>query len=101
MMFRRALVALSLVPLAVLIASCVWAQDVRNAKRPVVDAYEGVQVRDEYQWLENGKDPAVRQWSEAQNGRLRGYIDRQPIRARMQEELEELYEDASASYFGV
>ena len=43
----------------------------RNAsatpKKPVTDTYQGVQVVDDYRWLENSGDPAVRQWAEAQN----------------------------------
>ncbi len=36
-------------------------------KKPVTDTYQGVQVVDEYRWLENGSDPAVKKWAEAQN----------------------------------
>ena len=42
-------------------------------KKPVTDTYQGVQVVDDYRWLENGGDPTVRQWAEAQN-KLRGRI---------------------------
>jgi prolyl oligopeptidase len=33
-------------------------------KKPVTDTYNGVQVVDDYRWLENYSDPAVRQWSD-------------------------------------
>ena len=36
-------------------------------KSPVVDRYHGVEVVDDYRWLENRDDPAVNAWSEAQN----------------------------------
>src|SRR5215471_6018497 len=53
-------------------------------KKPVVDHYYGVTVADDYRWLENREDPAVRQWSDAQNDRARRFLDglaaRQPIR---------------------
>ena len=37
-------------------------------KRTVMDAYWGVPVADDYRWLEDWNDPAVRAWSDAQNG---------------------------------
>jgi prolyl oligopeptidase len=53
-------------------------------KKPVVDHFHGVTVTDNYRWLENWEDPAVRQWSDAQNDRARGFLDglaaREPIR---------------------
>ena len=55
-----------------------------TTKKPVVDHYYGVTVTDDYRWLENWKEPAVRQWSDAQNARARSFLDglaaRQPIR---------------------
>src|SRR5438552_18827079 len=38
-------------------------------KKPVTDEYQGVKVEDDYQWLENDSDPAVKGWSDAQNQR--------------------------------
>jgi prolyl oligopeptidase len=36
-------------------------------KRPVTDSYHGIKVIDDYRWLENWDDPAVKQWSGAEN----------------------------------
>jgi prolyl oligopeptidase len=36
-------------------------------KKPVTDEYHGSKVVDDYRWLENAKDPAVRDWIEEQN----------------------------------
>ena len=38
-----------------------------TAKRPAVDVYHGVKVSDDYGWLEDGKNPEVIAWSEAQD----------------------------------
>ena len=38
-------------------------------KKPVVDTYHGVTVTDDYRWLEDGADPKVKAWSDAQNAR--------------------------------
>jgi prolyl oligopeptidase len=47
-------------------------------KVPVTDVYHGVKVVDEYRWLENGEDPTVKRWSEAQNAWARTHLDRLP-----------------------
>jgi prolyl oligopeptidase len=44
-------------------------------RRPVTDTYQGTQVVDDYRWLENGQDPAVRAWSEAQLEVTRAALD--------------------------
>src|SRR6267154_958704 len=58
-------------------------------KKPVVDEYHGVKVTDDYRWLENWDDPAVRAWSDEQNQRTRAYLDglaaREPIRRWLRE----------------
>ncbi len=47
-------------------------------RRPVVDAYHGKSVTDDYRWLESWADPAVRRWSEAENRHARSVLDRLP-----------------------
>jgi len=47
-------------------------------KEPVVDRYHGVEVVDDYRWLESWDDPAVKTWSEAQNAYARSVLDRLP-----------------------
>jgi prolyl oligopeptidase len=44
----------------------------------VTDEYHGLKVVDDYRWLENGEDPKVKQWSDAQNAWARAYLDRLP-----------------------
>src|SRR5580692_11354830 len=70
-------------------------------KRPVTDTYNGVQVVDDYRWLENYSDPAVRQWSDGQNQYARGYLDRLPARAILFDQLKQLYTHPSARYFAL
>ena len=36
-------------------------------KHAVTDTYHGVSVNDDYRWLEDGDDPRVKAWSDAQN----------------------------------
>ena len=63
----------------------------------VVDDYHGVKVRDPYRWLENGNNPEVAQWVEAQNAYTRAYLDRVPERAAIVDRLERLYSAATVS----
>lgn len=70
-------------------------------KRPVIDAYFGVNVTDNYRWLENGDDPGVRQWSEQQNALTRAVLDALPERAELAKQLEKLNLGSSPDYFGL
>ncbi|MGD1083329.1 MAG: prolyl oligopeptidase family serine peptidase [Verrucomicrobiota bacterium] len=66
---------------------------------PVTNVYHGVQVVDDYQWLENSDDPAVKQWSAAQNAVARSYLDALPVRSNIVKRLEILYSRTSAAYY--
>src|SRR3954462_710508 len=67
-------------------------------KKPVTDDYQGVKVQDDYQWLENDSDPAVKSWSDEQNQQTRGYLDKLPDRAAVEKQLTEWYARTSPSY---
>jgi prolyl oligopeptidase len=68
-------------------------------KRPVTDKYYGVKVTDDYRWLENWDDPAVKQWSAAQNARTRAYLDHLSSRPAIEARLKELVSGGSAAYY--
>ena len=67
-------------------------------KRAVVDTYHGIQVIDEYQWLEQAEDPEVQKWSEAQNFQTRSILDRIPERKAIQARVRELITSVSSDY---
>ena len=69
-------------------------------KRPVTDTYFGTKVVDDYRWLENGKDPAVREWSLKQLAVTRGYLDTLPQRPALKERLAELLNTSRLRYVG-
>jgi prolyl oligopeptidase len=75
--------------------------DSQTPKKPVTDEYQGVKVEDNYQWLENDADPAVKTWSESQNQQTRAYLDKLPDRAAIEKELTEWYAKTSPSYSGI
>jgi len=68
-------------------------------KRPVTDEYQGVKVTDDYRWLENWDDLAVKGWSAAENARTREYLDNFPSRSAIKDRLKKLIAAGSASYF--
>lgn len=70
-------------------------------KKPVVDVYHGVKVSDDYRWLENWEDPAVRAWSDAQNNRTRAYLDGLAAREPLRKRLREVVNATSVSYFAI
>lgn len=65
--------------------------DVDTPREPVVMTYHGVQVTDDYQWLEDASSERTRNWTEAQAARTEEYLsslpDREPLRRRAQEIL--------------
>ncbi|MDQ3116106.1 MAG: prolyl oligopeptidase family serine peptidase [Verrucomicrobiota bacterium] len=67
-------------------------------KKPVMNEYHGTKVEDNYQWLENDDEVAVKAWSEAQNKRTRSYLDGLADRAGIERQLTEWYGKASPSY---
>jgi len=81
-----------------LIGTALLAQPPAAQKRPVTDTYHGVAVTDDYRWLENVSDPAVKAWSDAQNLAARKYLDGLPARAAAYEDLKKLYSQQSVRY---
>ncbi len=59
-------------------------------RRPEVDTYHGVEVTDDYRWLEDGADPDVRAWSEAQNAAARAHLDALPSLPILRERIRTL-----------
>jgi prolyl oligopeptidase len=67
----------------------------------MVDEYHGVKVTDDYRWLENWDDPAVRAWSDAQNQRTRAYLDGLAVREPIRKWLREVANATSVSYYAI
>jgi prolyl oligopeptidase len=69
-------------------------------KKPHVDVYHGVKVEDDYHWLEDWNDPAVRDWSDAENRHARAYLAALPGRQQIRERLKALISRVPAAYYG-
>ena len=70
-------------------------------RHPVTDSYQGVSVIDDYRWLEDWSNPAVKQWSAAENARTREYLDHLPSRSAIKQRLQQLITAGSGEYFDV
>src|SRR5947199_10315115 len=70
-------------------------------KKPVTDEYQGVKVEDNYQWLEQDDDPAVKAWSDAQSRQTREYLDKLPDHAAIEKQLTDWYAKTSPTHSGI
>src|SRR3989475_12427397 len=104
---RLGYAALACVTISLSVASQVTAQSPTvpplptTARRPVTDTYHGVAVTEDYRWLENWDDPAVRAWSDSQNAHTRAFLDALPARAAILSRARELFGGAFVSYFNL
>jgi len=86
---------------ATLAAAIALAQPPATPKKPVTDTYNGVPVTDDYRWLENSSDSAVRKWSDSENAYARKYLDSLPQRAAILDDLKKLYSQPGPSYYAL
>ncbi|MDP1663201.1 MAG: prolyl oligopeptidase family serine peptidase [Phycisphaerales bacterium] len=68
------------------------------AKRPTNETFHGVKVTENYRWLEDWNDPAVKAWSEAQNAYARDVLDNLPAADAVRSRLTTLLSGASVGY---
>jgi len=73
----------------------------QSPKKPVTDTYGKVTVTDDYRWLEDFDDPAVKQWANAQNAAARAFLDALPDRDALSRELRQVFQPAKARYFPI
>ncbi len=70
-------------------------------KRPITDTYWGVEVVDDYQYLEQVQEAEVVEWADAQNAYTRHWLDGQPQRQAILDRIVELTHNVTAQYFGL
>jgi prolyl oligopeptidase len=66
--------------------------------KPVTHEYHGVSVTDDFEWLEDGSDPAVKSWVAAENTFSRQYLESIPARPAVHERLQALMTSTSNVY---
>jgi prolyl oligopeptidase len=91
---------LTLFPLLT-IAMSISAAVPPTEKKPVTDEYHGVQVVDEFRWLEDGDSAAVKAWTAAQNQYSRTWLDSRPDRSEIESKLKALYAQDTPSHTGL
>ena len=87
---------------AAFVASAASAQSLQypeTARKPVTDTYHGEQVTEDYRWLEDGKEPAVREWSLAELKVTRGALDALPLREPLRARFKDLLGTAPVRYY--
>src|SRR3954451_380891 len=67
-------------------------------RKPVTDTYHGVEVVDEYRWLEDKGSEATREWTAAQDARTRAYLEALPFRDAIRRRFEEILKVESTAY---
>jgi prolyl oligopeptidase len=68
-------------------------------KKTVSDQYHGVTVTEDYRWLEDISNEAVKQWSDAQNVYAREYLDAVAARDLIKKQLTELLGSTTTNYY--
>src|SRR4051794_27511569 len=67
-------------------------------REPVTDTFHGVEVVDEYRWLEDKGSEATRAWTAAQDARTRAYLEALPFRDAIRQRFEEILKVESTAY---
>jgi prolyl oligopeptidase len=68
------------------------------AKKPVTKQYGSVTFRDDYAWLENASDPAVKKWVAEENALTRSILDGVPARGAIAAGLTKLFKAPRITY---
>jgi prolyl oligopeptidase len=71
---------------------------VRAARIPVTDTYHGVEVTEDYRWLENASAEETIAWTKAQQQRTRAYFDGIGWRDALRARVEQLLKAESTTY---
>lgn len=69
-----------------------------TATNPVTDTFHGVEVVDNYRWLEIGTNAEVEAWTDRQNEYCREHLDQLPDRQAIIERLQQLYDEGKPEY---
>jgi prolyl oligopeptidase len=61
-----------------------------TSKQPVTDDLDGVNVTDDYRWMEQLNDPKVKAWADKQNERAQKFLNGLPGRAQLAAQIKKL-----------
>ena len=74
---------------------------IETARHPVTTTYHGVDVTDDYTWLEDATSEETQLWTKAQQERTASYLARLPGREDIRRRAEEIIGAATTSYGGL
>jgi prolyl oligopeptidase len=63
---------------------------VETPREPLTTTYHGVEVTEDYRWLEDGSDERTRVWTAAQDSRTRAYLQDVPFREAIRRSVEDV-----------
>lgn len=99
---RRKMLIPFVVSLALQLLQPVYAQEPLQfpptTKQAVSDEYHGVKVSEDYRWLEDSNDPAVRRWIDEQNRFSSSVLDKVPARTAIANRLKDLFGNQPVTY---
>ncbi len=70
-------------------------------KKTVTDDYHGTKVSEDFRWLEDGTDPAVKKWSDMQNSYARSVLDHLPGVPKLRQRITQILSAKTISYGSV
>ena len=100
-MYRSVLTVIVAFGMAVVASRGQSAAPPATEKHAVADTYHGTGVVEDYRWLEDSNDPAVKAWSDAQNAYARSILDKLPGREAIERRVSEIMSAELVSYWGV
>ncbi|MGZ4125501.1 MAG: prolyl oligopeptidase family serine peptidase [Actinomycetota bacterium] len=71
---------------------------IETMRRPVGHTYQGVEVTDDYEWLEDATSEDTKLWSKTQHERTIGYLTSLPFSDAIRRRAREVIADESTSY---
>jgi prolyl oligopeptidase len=74
---------------------------VPTPRAPVTTTYHGVDVTEDYRWLEDSSAEETVRWTQAQQSRTRAYLDAVPWRGALRSRVEKLLRDDSTTYLAL
>ena len=74
---------------------------IRAPRIPVTSTYHGVDVAEDYRWLEDGSSDETVEWTRGQQERTRAYLDAIPWRGALRARVDRVLRDDSTSYLQV
>src|SRR3954447_24616997 len=75
--------------------------EVDTPRIPEASTYHGVEVEEDYRWLEDAQSEQTVRWTDAQQRRTRDYLDALPWRGVLRARAEQLLRDDSTSYYAL